>query len=81
MACLVTKGRAINCNDVQGGISALFITNGVAPYGTVTISSDAISNMSGTFTAFKYDLNGAGNSFTLILPSEPGFFSKSNGSR
>jgi|TARA_B100001059_G_C17750721_1_gene537000 hypothetical protein len=64
MACLVTKGRAINCNDVQGGISALFITNGVAPYGTVTISSDAISNMSGTFTAFKYDLNGAGNSFT-----------------
>ena len=64
MACLVTKGRAINCNDVQGGISALFITNGVSPYGAITIASDAISDMAGTFTAFKYDVNGAGNSFT-----------------
>ena len=64
MACLVTKGRLINCNDVQGGISALFITNGVSPYGAITIASDAISDMAGTFTAFKYDVNGAGNSFT-----------------
>ena len=64
MACLVTKGRAINCNDVQGGISALFITNGVSPYGAITITSDAIADMAGTFTAFKYDVNGAGNSFT-----------------
>ena len=64
MACLATKGRLINCNDVAGGIQSLFITNGVSPYGTITIASDAISNMSGTFTAFKYDINGAGNSFT-----------------
>lgn len=64
MACLVTKGRQINCNDVAGGISALFITNGVSPYGAITIASDAISDMAGTFTAFKYDVNGAGNSFT-----------------
>ena len=64
MACLVTKGRAINCSDVQGGISSIFITNGVSPYGAITIASDAISDMAGTFTAFKYDLNGTGNSFT-----------------
>jgi len=64
MACLVTKGRLINCNDTQGGISSIFITNGVAPYGALTISSDAISDMAGTFTAFRYDVNGAGNSFT-----------------
>lgn len=64
MACLVTLGRAINCNDTQGGIKGLFITNGVAPYGTITEASDAITDMSGTFTAFRYDVNGAGNSFT-----------------
>ena len=64
MACLVTKGRLINCNDTQGGIKGLYITNGISPYGTITESSDAISDMSGTFIAFRYDVNGAGNSFT-----------------
>ena len=64
MACLITKGRLINCSDVQGGISALYITNGVGGYGAITEASDAISNMDGSFTAFKYEVNGAGNSFT-----------------
>ena len=64
MACLITAGRAINCLDTLGGVDALYITNGVNPYGTITEASDAISNMSGTFVAFKYAVNGAGNSFT-----------------
>ena len=64
MACLVTKGRAINCNDVAGGLSSIFISNGVGAYGALTFSGDAITNMGGTFVAFKYDINGAGNSFT-----------------
>lgn len=73
MACLVTKGRAINCRDVQGGISAAYITS-YGLYGTITESSSAISNMGGTFVAFRYDLDGAGNSFTTTATT-----SKDNG--
>lgn len=64
MACLISVGRAINCLDTLGGVDALYITNGVNPYGTITEASNAISNMGGTFVAFKYAVNGAGNSFT-----------------
>ncbi len=68
MACLVTRGRAINCKDVQGGISAIYITD-FGDYGTITESGGEITNMSGSFTAFRYDLNGAGNSFTTTATS------------
>jgi hypothetical protein len=68
MACNVTRGRAINCKDVQGGISAIYITD-FGGLGTITESSDQISDMSGSFTAFKYDVNGAGNSFTTTATS------------
>lgn len=63
MACNLTQGRAINCKDVSGGISAVYLTN-FGGLGTITDSSDAISNMSGSFTIFRYDLNGSANTFT-----------------
>ena len=56
MACNLTQGRAINCKDVSGGISAVYLTN-FGGLGTITDSSDAISNMSGSFTIFRYDLD------------------------
>lgn len=68
MACNVTRGRAINCKDIQGGISAFYLTD-FGGYGTITESSGEITNMSATFTAFKYDVNGAGNSFTTTATS------------
>lgn len=69
MSCLITKGRLINCADIQGGISRIYITNGVGGYGVITEASDAISDMAGTFVAFAYDVNGAGNSFTTTATS------------
>ena len=68
MACNLTKGRAINCKDVVGGISAIYVTN-FGGLGTITDASSAISNMTGTFTIFKYDLNGSANSFTTTATS------------
>ena len=63
MACNLTKGRAINCKDISAGISAVYLTN-FGGLGTITDSSSAISNMSGTFTLWKYEVNGSANSFT-----------------
>ena len=63
MACNITKGRAINCSDSIGGIVAAYFSD-FGAYGSITEASDAISDMDGTFTAFRYDVNGTGNSFT-----------------
>ena len=68
MACNLTRGRAINCKDQIGGLSAIFVTD-FGGLGTITYSSDAISNMSGSFTIFKYDLNGQANTFTTTATS------------
>ena len=68
MACNLTKGRAINCKDIAGGISAIYVTN-FGGLGTITYSSDQISNMSGEFTIFKYDLNGSANTMTTTATS------------
>ena len=68
MACNVTRGRAINCKDIQGGISAIYISD-FGSYGTITESAGQITNMGGTFTAYRYDVNGAGNSFTTTATS------------
>ena len=73
MACNLSKGRAINCKDISGGISAIYLTNH-GELGTITESADAISDMSGSFTIFKYDLNSSANTMTTSLTS-----SKENG--
>lgn len=67
MACLLTKGRAINCFDISGGISAIYCTTG--NLGTITESAGQITNMAGTFVIFKYDLNGSANTMTTTATS------------
>ena len=57
MACDLTRGRKEPCKDVVGGLRAVYFTD-FGDFGTVTQTADAISNMTGTFTAFKYDLKG-----------------------
>ncbi len=58
MACDLTLGRAVPCKDVVGGINKVFFIN-YDDLGTVTLSSDdSISNISGTFTAYEYDVKG-----------------------
>ena len=57
MACNLIRGRKEPCKDVVGGIRAVYFTD-FGDYGTVTQTDDEITDLSGTFTAFKYELKG-----------------------
>lgn len=58
MACDLTRGRKEPCKDVVGGIRAVYFTD-FGDFGTVTQDADdQITDMSGTFTAYKYELKG-----------------------
>ena len=57
MACDLTLGRKEPCKDVVGGIKAVYFTD-FGDFGTVTLTDDEITDMSGTFTAFKYEVKG-----------------------
>jgi len=67
MACDLTRGRKVPCKDVIGGlVRAWFVDFG--DLGTVTETADEITDLTGTFTAFQYDLHGA-NSFEQTINS------------
>lgn len=57
MACDLTLGRKIPCKDVVGGITKVYFVN-FGDLGTVTKTDDAISDMTGTASAFQYDVKG-----------------------
>ena len=57
MACDLTIGRKEPCKDVVGGIRAVYFTD-FGDLGTITLTNDEITDMSGTFTAFKYEVKG-----------------------
>jgi len=57
VACDLTKGRKVPCKDVVGGITRVWFVD-FGSLGTVTQTDDAISDMTGTFTAFQYDVKG-----------------------
>lgn len=57
MACDLTRGRKEPCKDVVGGLRAVYFTDH-GDLGTVTKTDDEITDLSGTFTAFKYELKG-----------------------
>lgn len=67
MACDLTKGRKEPCKDVVGGLKAVYFTD-FGDYGTVTQTDDEITDMDGTFTAYKYELKG-GSSFEQAITS------------
>ena len=67
MACDLTKGRKEPCKDVVGGLRAVYFTD-FGDYGTVTQTDDEITNMTGTFTAYKYELKG-NSSFEQAITS------------
>lgn len=59
MACDLTKGRVEPCKDVVGGLKAVYFVDfgdlgNISEEGT----NDEITDMDGTFTAYKYDLRG-----------------------
>lgn len=58
MACTLNLGRKEPCKDVVGGIRAVYFTD-FGDFGTVTQDGDdQITNMTGTFTAYKYEVKG-----------------------
>lgn len=68
MACDLTRGRKEPCKDVVGGLRAVYFTD-FGDYGTVTQDADdQITDMSGTFTAYKYELKG-NSSFEQAITS------------
>ena len=67
MACDLTKGRLEPCKTSAGGLKAVYFTD-FGDLGTVTKVDDEITVLSGTFSAYKYDLKG-GSSFEQAVTS------------
>ena len=67
MSCTLTLGRKEPCKDTVGGLKAVYFTD-FGDYGTVTETDDEITDMTGTFVAFKYELKG-NSSFEQAITS------------
>jgi hypothetical protein len=67
MACDLTRGRKEPCKDVVGGLKAVYFTD-FGDFGTVTQTADEITDMTGTFTAYKYEVKG-NSSFEQTITS------------
>ena len=67
MACDLTRGRKIPCKDQISGLVRCWLVD-FDSLGTVTETADEITDLTGTFTAFQYDLHGA-NSFEQTINS------------
>ena len=68
MACDLTQGRKEPCKDVVGGIRKVYFTD-FGDFGTVTSADEQITDMSGTFEAFEYDLKGNSSFETTVNSS------------
>ena len=67
MACNLATGRAVPCKDVVGGIQKVFFVN-FGGLGDITYTADEITDASGTFSAYEYDLKG-GSSLEQTITS------------
>ena len=72
MACDLTKGRKEPCKDVVGGLKAVYFIDygdlGTVTYTDATNHNYEVSNLSGAFTAYKYELKG-NSSFEQTITS------------
>ena len=69
MACDLTAGRNVNCKDVVGGINAVYFVD-FGDLGTVTLTSDEVTDVSGTFSAYKYLVKGANSLEQAVTSSQ-----------
>ena len=67
MACNLATGRVVPCKDVVGGIQKVFFVD-FGGLGDVTYTADEITDASGTFSAYEYDLKG-GSSLEQTITS------------
>ena len=54
MACDLTRGRKEACLDSTGGIKTVYFVD-YGDLGTITKTDDEITDLGGTFTAYKYE--------------------------
>ncbi len=57
MACDLTKGRALPCRESVGGLKAVYFVD-FGGLGTISVTNDEVTDMTGTFSAYKYALKG-----------------------
>ena len=69
MSCDISAGRLINCKDIVGGVQAVYLIN-FGDLGAITESSDEVTDMSGTFQSFKFDLKGANSLEQAVTSSQ-----------
>lgn len=58
MACDLTAGRKVPCKDVVGGINRVWFVD-FGDLGNLTFADDELTNATGTFSAYQYDVKGA----------------------
>ena len=58
MACDLTKGRALPCRDSVGGLKAVYFVD-FGDFVSTMSATDEVTDMTGTFNAFKYELKGS----------------------
>ena len=68
MSCDLSAGRNVPCRDTVGGVNAVYFVD-FGDLGTVTLTADAVSDVSGTFSAYKYLVKGANSLEQTITAS------------
>jgi hypothetical protein len=69
MACDLSAGRNVPCKDVVGGIDAVYFVD-FGNLGAITLTSDEVTDMAGTFSAYKYDVKGANSLEQAVTSSQ-----------
>jgi len=68
MSCDLSAGRNVPCRDSVGSIYAVFFVD-FGDLGTVSLTNDEVTDVSGTFSAYKYLLKGANSLEQAITAS------------
>lgn len=69
MACDLSAGRNVPCKDVVGGVSAVYFVD-FGGLGAITESADEVTDMAGTFSAYKYIVKGANSLEQAVTSSQ-----------
>jgi len=68
MSCDLSAGRLIPCRDSVGSITEIYFVD-FGDLGAITLTSDEVTDIAGTFSAYKYDVKGANSLEQAITAS------------
>lgn len=69
MSCDLSAGRNVPCKDVVGGIDSVYFVD-FGDLGAITLTSDEVTDMAGTFSAYKYIVKGANSLEQAVTSSQ-----------